>query len=166
MPIRPEIQDDSAAIRDVHLAAFAHHPHSRQTEHLIVEALRAAHVLSLSLVAESEGQVVGHVAFSPAWIDGRDCDWQILGPVGVLPAFQRQGIGKELIQAGLQVLRERRSQGCVLLGSPAYYGRFGFRRVPELRLEGVPEEYFLCLPFTGAIPHGTVTYHSAFLIQA
>ena len=166
MPIRPERQEDIAAIRGVHLAAFADHPHSRQTEHLIVEALRAANVLSLSLVAESEGQVVGHVAFSPAWIDGLDCDWQILGPVGVLPAFQRQGIGKELILAGLQALRERRSPGCVLLGSPAYYGRFGFRRVPELKLEDVPEEYFLCLPFADAIPRGTVTHHSAFFIQA
>jgi putative acetyltransferase len=166
VPIRPEIDRDIPAIRSIHIAAFAHHPHSKQNEHLIVEALRAADVLSVSLVAEVEGQVAGHVAFSPAWIDGRVCDWQILGPVGVLPAFQRQGIGKELILAGLQTLRERRSQGCVLLGSQAYYGRFGFRRVPELKLEGVPEAYFLCLPFTGAIPRGTVTHHSAFLIEA
>ncbi len=162
MVIRPEMQEDIAAIRGVHLAAFAGHPHSHQTEHLIVEALRNANALTISLVAETDGKVVGHVAFSPAWIDGRDCGWYLLGPVGVLPPFQRQGIGQGLIRAGLQALRLRRAQGCALVGAAAYYARFGFRGIPELVIEGFPAEYFLCLPLADQIPSGTVTYHSAF----
>jgi putative acetyltransferase len=86
MTIRPETSDDLGAIEQIHIAAFANHPYSKQTEHLIVNALRADHALTVSLVAEVDGEVVGHIAFSQAKIDGRDCAWSILGPVGVLPA--------------------------------------------------------------------------------
>jgi putative acetyltransferase len=166
MQIRSETEADHASIRGIHLAAFADHPHSQQTEHLIVAALRSAKALSLSLVAEVNGNVVGHLAFSPVWIEEQDRGWFILGPVGVLPEFQRQGIGQRLIQAGLQMLRERGAGGCVLVGSPAYYCRFGFRRIPELVLEGFPRENFLSLPMTERIPCGRVTYHSAFSVHA
>ena len=166
MRIRPEKDSDLAAIRNIHIAAFANHPHSRQTEHLIVDALRSAGALSVSLVAEVEGDVVGHVAFSPAWIDGQACGWFVLGPVGVLPELQRRGIGKGLIEDGLKILRDRRAQGCVVLGNPAYYRRFGFRNNPELILEGVPAEYFLCLPMAGEMPQGIVTHHTAFGVHA
>ena len=166
MQVRPETEADHASIRRIHIAAFANHPHSKQTEHLIVEALRAAKALSLSLVAEVKGEVVGHLAFSPVWIEEQDCGWFILGPVGVLPEFQRQGTGQGLIRAGLQTLRERGAGGCVLLGSPAYYCRFGFRRIPELILDGVPQEYFLSLPMTEKIPQGRVSHHSAFFVRA
>ena len=166
MQIRPETEADHSSIRKIHIAAFANHPHSKQPEHLIVEALRAAKALSLSLVAEVKGDVVGHLAFSPVWIEEQDCGWFILGPVGVLPEFQRQGTGQGLIRAGLQTLRERGAGGCVLLGAPAYYCRFGFRRIPELILEGVPQENFLSLPMTERIPRGKVSYHSAFFVRA
>lgn len=101
MTIRPETPQDRDAIEKVHLAAFANHPYSRQTEHLIVNALRAARALTVSFVAEVDGEVAGHIAFSPARIDGHDCGWYVLGPVGVLPERQRQGIGKALIREGL-----------------------------------------------------------------
>jgi putative acetyltransferase len=166
MQIRPEAEADYASIRKVHMDAFAVHPYSKQTEHSIVEALRAAKMLSVSLVAEVEGNVVGHVAFSPAWIEAQDRGWFILGPVGVLPDFQRKSIGEGLIKAGLEVLHQQGAQGCVLVGEPAYYSRFGFRQVPELVLEGIPKEYFLALPMTDRTPPGRVTYHPAFSVHA
>jgi putative acetyltransferase len=166
MQARPETEADHASIRRIHIAAFADHPHSKQTEHLIVEALRAAKALSLSLVAEVDGNIVAHLAFSPVWIEQQDCGWFILGPVGVLPECQRHGIGQALIHAGLQALREQGAGGCVLVGAPAYYCRFGFRRIPELVLEGFPPEKFLSLPMTGRIPCGRVSYHSAFSVRA
>lgn len=162
MTIRPETPDDLHAIENVHIAAFANHPYSRQTEHLIVNALRAAQALTVSLVAEVGGEVVGHVAFSPIRINGHDCAWFILGPVGVLPHRQRQGIGQELIREGLKAIRSLGAEGCVLVGEPGYYSRFGFTHNAALVVEGVPAEYFMCLPMAGQIPGGSVSHHAAF----
>jgi putative acetyltransferase len=162
MTIRPETSDDLKAIESVHIAAFAGHRYSRQTEHLIVNALRHDHALSISLVAEVDGRVVGHIAFSPARIDGRDCPWFVLGPVGVLPEHQRRGIGQRLVREGLKAIRGLGAEGCVLVGDPEYYSRFGFAQNPALVLEGVPAEYVLCLPMTGEVPRGCVTHHAAF----
>jgi len=164
--IRPEKDVDLPAIRNIHIAAFANHLYSHQTEHLIVDALREAGALNVSLVAEIDGDVVGHVAFSPALIEGRDCDWYVLGPVGVLPEFQRRGIGRRLIEGGVEALGARGAEGCVLVGNPLFYRRFGFRNIPELVLEGVPAENFMCLPMTDKIPRGIVTHHSAFGVHA
>ena len=105
MIIRPETASDYDAIRNLLIAAFADHPYSHQTEHLIVEALRADAAIVAPLVAEVDGQVVGHVAFSLARIGGADCQWYTLGPVAVLPEFQRRGIGSGLVEAGLQAIR-------------------------------------------------------------
>jgi putative acetyltransferase len=166
MTIRPETSHDFAAIENIHIAAFANHPYSQQTEHLIVDALRADHALTVSLVAELDGKVVGHIAFSPIQIDGHDCPWFILGPIGVLPEHQRRGIGKELVREGLKAIRSLGAEGCVLVGDPAYYSRFGFTSNSTLTLEGVPAENFVCLPFTDPIPNGRVTYHAAFSVTA
>lgn len=166
MTIRSETPHDLTAIENVHIAAFANHPYSRQTEHLIVNALRADHALTVSLVAEVDGAVVGHIAFSPVKIDGHDCRWFILGPVGVLPDHQRRGIGQELIREGLKAIRSLGAEGCVLVGEPAYYSRFGFTHRPELVLEGVPAQYFMCLPMTEQIPRGCVSHHAAFSVTA
>ncbi len=162
MIIRPETPGDHDSIRNILIAAFAHHPYSRQTEHLIVEALRADNALTLSLVAEVDGQVVGQIAFSPVTIDGKDCGWLALGPVAVLPAFQRQGIGTALVNEGLKAIRSTGAQGCFLVGDPAFYRRFGFENDPALRMEGIPPEFVMCLPMGERMPEGSVTHHPAF----
>ncbi|MGV8082309.1 MAG: GNAT family N-acetyltransferase [Coriobacteriia bacterium] len=162
MIVRPETPRDFAAIRQIHVVAFRDNPYSQQTEHLIVEALRAANALEVSLVAELDGEVAGHVAFSRATIGETPGAWFILGPVGVLPERQRQGIGSAIIERGLEILRSRGAEGCVLVGNPAYYRRFGFRQLPGVTCKGVPDENVLCLPFTDAVPVGEITHHPAF----
>jgi putative acetyltransferase len=160
--IREEQSGDQEAVRLVIAEAFKAHPHSSQREHHLVDALRDAGVMTLALVAEENGEVVGHVAFSPVRIGGLHEGWYGLGPVAVRPDRQRRGIGTALIREGLERLKNLQAAGCVLLGEPAYYGRFGFTAYSQLRLEGVPPEFFLALPFNGTVPTGTVEYHPAF----
>lgn len=162
MIIRPETPDDFSAIRAINIAAFAEHPYSHQTEHLIVEGLRSAGALEISLVAEKDGVVVGHVAFSKAEVGAADEGWYLLGPIAVAPEHQGRGVGRALVEAGLGELRTRRAKGCCLVGDPAFYGRFGFRQYAGVTCEGVPDEYVLCLVFDGDDPCGTITYHEAF----
>ena len=162
--IRAEQGADVTAIRKVLSAAFAGVAQSNQKEHLLVDRLRESGALAVSLVAEVEGRVVGHVAFSPVTIAGRFCDWYGLAPLAVLPSFQRTGIGSRLVIAGLESLCALRAEGCVLLGEPEYYKRFGFSTRENLLLENVPPEYFLALSFSNGYPRGTVAYHSAFAL--
>ncbi|SFL30091.1 GNAT family N-acetyltransferase [Lysobacter sp. cf310] len=160
--IRDERADDRDAIRDVVAAAFLGHPHSQQTEHRIVDALRAADALSLSLVAVRDGKVLGHIAFSRVGIGDGSPDWYGLGPVAVAPAQQGRGIGRALIETGLTRLRARRAAGCVVAGDPAYYGRYGFAADPGLRYPGLPPEYFMAQHWSDAPARGEVAYHPAF----
>jgi len=160
--IRPETAADAGAIGDVTVAAFKTLAISDHTEQFVIEALRAAKALSLSLVAEVDGRMVGHIAFSPVTISDGTPDWYGLGPISVLPDYQRQGVGKALMKEGLSRLRNRGARGCCLVGHPDYYRKFGFRNAPELVLEGVPQEFFFALPFDGPAPQGTVTFHEAF----
>jgi len=162
--IRPESANDYDTIRTILVAAFADHPYSHQTEHLIVEALRAAGAMTVALVAEVDGRVVGHIAFSPVKIDGKDCAWYALGPIAVLPDLQRQGIGKRLAEEGLKAIRRLGARGCVLVGDPAYYERLGFRHDPALTMEGVPPQNLLRLPMAQPVPRGEVSHHSAFSV--
>ena len=166
MPIRTEQPGDIDAIRALTTEAFATAPHSSGTEAAIVDGLRAARALTLSLVAVAGdgtgAALLGHVAFSPVMIDGADRGWFGLGPVSVRPGRQRGGIGSALIREGLRRLRASGAGGCVLLGDPAYYGRFGFAADPALVLEGVPPEYFMRLAFGAELPAGTARYHAAF----
>jgi putative acetyltransferase len=166
MIICPETPRDLDAIREVNILAFEHHPFSHQTEHLIVEALRAADALELSLTAEIDGEVVGHIAFSAAGIGDASEGWFLLGPVAVRPDHQGEGIGRALVESGLAALRSRGARGCLLVGDPAFYCRFGFRQHPGIAWEGVPDENVLCLSMCGDAPAGEVTYHPAFLIGA
>lgn len=160
--IRNETAADVDAITEVTVAAFATLAISNQTEHLIVEALRAAEALTVSLVAEADGRVVGHVAFSPVTISDGTESWYGLGPVSVLPAHQRQGIGKALIREGLLRLRALNARGCCVVGHPEYYRKLGFENMPGLEHEGVPKEVFLALSFDGEVPQGNVRFHEAF----
>jgi putative acetyltransferase len=165
MEIRPEVPSDAEAISNVITAAFVGAEHSSGTEASIVEALREARSLAVSLVAMEKESIVGHVAFSPLTIDGCSDGWFGLGPVAVVPRRQAQGIGSALIEAGLASLRARGSNGCVVLGEPAYYSRFGFTADHSLRLAGVPPEYFQQLKFTEQSCRGMVEYHAAFEIS-
>ena len=160
--IRNETPADFAAITDVTVAAFRALAVSGQTEHFIVEALRAAKALTISLVAEIDGHVVGHIAFSPVTMSDGTPGWYGLGPVSVLPEFQRQGIGQALIREGLARLKARQARGCCLVGHPEYYRKFGFQNAPGLVLEGVPPEVFFALSFDGRMPQGAVAFHAGF----
>ena len=160
--IRDEAAADIAAIRDITIAAFSTLAISNHTEQFVIEALRAAKALTLSLVAELDGRVVGHIAFSPVSIADGTTDWYGLGPLSVLPEYQRQGIGKALVEEGLSRLRGLNAKGCCLVGHPDYYRKFGFRNTPELVCEGVPPEVFFALSFDGHMPQGLVRFHEAF----
>ena len=138
MEIRPERHEDVDAIRAVTISAFKDMPHSSQTEAAIVDALRTAGAMTISLVAIQDGEVVGHLAFSPVTLNGEANGWYGLGPVSVRPDRQRTGIGQTLILEGLGRLRQLDAQGCVVLGDPGYYGRFGFVSDPGLRYGDVP----------------------------
>ena len=162
MQIRPERPEDFEAIGNLTTAAFRDMLYSSQTEAAIVDALRRAGALPLSLVAIQENEFIGHVAFSPVMINGESKGWYGLGPVSVLPDQQRKGIGQALINEGLKRLQHSGAHGCVVLGDPGYYGRFGFRSDPGLRYADVPPEYFQCLAFTASLPRGEVTYHPGF----
>jgi len=160
--IRSEIDADVSAITEVTVAAFKTLEISNHTEQFIIETLRATKALAVSLVAELDGRVIGHVAFSPVTISDGTRDWYGLGPVSVLPEYQRQGIGKALIIEGVSRLKALNANGCCLVGHPDYYRKFGFKNMPELVLEGVPPEVFFALSFDGHTPRGTVTFHEGF----
>ncbi len=160
--IRNETDADVGAITEVTIAAFKTLEISNHTEQFIIEALRAAKALAVSLVAELDGRVIGHIAFSPVAISDGTRNWYGLGPVSVLPEYQRQGIGKALIRKGLSRLRDMNARGCCLVGHPDYYRKVGFTNFPGLVHEGVPPEVFFALSFDGHTPQGTVTFHEGF----
>jgi putative acetyltransferase len=126
--IRPERPEDFEAIDAVHAAGFPTAAEAR-----LVRLLREAGRLSVSLVAEVDGEVVGHVAVSPA-STATGANGAGLAPVAVLPSHQRQGIAAQLIEAGLSASRSAGFGWAVVLGEPDYYARFGFRSAPEFSL--------------------------------
>jgi putative acetyltransferase len=160
--IRSETAADVSAITEVTVEAFKTLEISDHTEQFVIEALRDAKALTLSLVAEVDGRVVGHIAFSPVTISDGTRHWYGLGPVSVLPEYQRRGIGKALIQEGLSRLKDLGAKGCCLVGHPQYYRKFGFENVAGLVHEGVPQEVFFALSFDGRFPRGNVTFHEGF----
>jgi len=162
MIIRKETQSDVRAITDITKAAFENHPYSNNTEQFIINALRAANALTVSLVAEIDGKLVGHIAFSPVTFSDGSENWYGLGPISVLPDCQKQGIGTKLVSEGLSLLKALGAEGCVLVGDPNYYKRFGFSNPDGLQHEGVPQENFLALSFCDRIPTGIVEFHKAF----
>lgn len=160
--IRPETPSDEDAIEQVTRRAFLSHPYSHQTEQFIIRALRANHALSISLVAEDAGRIAGHIAFSPVTIGDGVAGWYGLGPISVEPDLQRRGIGRSLMESGLAELRKIGANGCVLVGDPAFYARFGFVNNPALVLVGVPQDFFLSLSLGNSCAHGHVQFHPAF----
>ena len=160
--IRNEINDDARVITEVTIAAFRTLAISSHREQFVIEALRAADALAVSLVAELDGRVAGHIAFSPVTISDGSTAWFGLGPVSVFPELQRQGIGKALIREGLERLKALGAKGCCLVGHPEYYRQFGFTNPQGLVVEGVPQEVFFALSFDGPVPQGSVSFHEAF----
>jgi putative acetyltransferase len=159
--IRRERDVDAAAIRAVTAAAFAASSYGHNGEADIVEALRADGALTVSLVAVEGGEIIGHVAFSPVEI-GSARGWYGLGPLSVAPGRQGHGVGQALVRSGLAALISLKANGCVVLGEPDYYGRFGFESDPALRFGQAPAPYFQRLIFAGPAPGGEVRYHASF----
>lgn len=162
LTIRPEQAADIDRITQIIEAAFKGHPHGDSKEHLLVSELRSNHALSISLVAEVDENMVGHIAFSEITIDGVFDSWYGLAPVSVDPEYQNRGVGSRLIERGLAEVKNLGAKGCVLVGEPAYYKKFGFKQQDKLSYEGVPEEYFLVQSFGEEIPAGQVKYHPLF----
>ncbi len=138
-------------------------PFSDGAEADVIHALREAGALTVSLVAiAADEELVGHVALSPVRIDGRPSDWYGLGPVSVAPQIQRRGVGSALMAEGLNRLKELKAGGCVLLGDPNYYSRFGFVSVPTLTYRGKANPYFQRLVLRAPDREGDVSFHPAF----
>ncbi len=165
MIIRPEEPRDRAAIRQVVEAAFG----QPQEAHL-VDLLRDHGKVTFSLVAEKDERVVGHILFSPVTIESNDESLMAIGlaPLAVLPELQNEGIGSQLMHAGLEACRAAGHECVVVLGHPRYYPRFGF--VPASRYGvrceyDVPDEHFMLIELrAGALAghEGLVKYQPEF----
>jgi len=160
--IRIEEPADIDTITEVTKAAFKDYSHSQQTEHLTIHDLRVAGALTISLVSEIGGQIVGHIALSPVTISDGTTNWYGLGPISVLPKYQGRRIGTALVNSGLALLESMNSKGIVLVGLPTYFSRFGFWSYPQLIHEGTPQEAFVAKSLVATVPHGTVEFHQAF----
>jgi putative acetyltransferase len=162
--IRREQDGDEGAITHVIKSAFAAQQWSDGTEANIVNRLRDSFELEASYVAVTpSGNIVGHIAFSPVEIDGQACGWYGLGPLAVLPDWQRRGIGAALVEAGLGDLERVDAAGCVVLGEPSYYARFGFAHDPALTYpRATIPQYFQRLVLGDDPPAGEVSYSPAF----
>ncbi len=145
MIIRQETASDITAVYLVNEQAFG-----RPDEANLVNKLRAGNKITLSLVAEENGRIVGHALFSPMTLETESgsCPIVGLGPVAVVPEMQRQGVGSRLIEMGLDLLRERGETAVIVLGHPSYYPRFGFVRASQFGIRSsydVPDEAFMAL---------------------
>jgi putative acetyltransferase len=163
MRIRPEAPDDVEAIRAVNLAAF-----ESSAEASLVDALRGVANPYLSLVAEDDGAVVGHILFTPVQVPDMTTLVVGLAPMAVLPDRQRAGIGSALVRAGLDGCRALNASAAIVLGHPEYYPRFGFVPADHFGLTSeydVPADVFMALelqPGALASATGIVKYHPAF----
>ena len=165
--LRPEASGDERAIRMVHELAFA--PSAAEAQ--LVGLLREAGKADVSLVAEQNAEIVGHILFSKVTIESAPPDCLALGlaPLGVLPEFQNKCIGSKLVREGLKVCAATNCDVVVVLGHPAYYPRFGFSRASDFRLinEFGVDEPFMALELTKGMLEqvsGLVKYASEFAV--
>jgi len=163
--VRPETPADYASVRRVHEYAF-----EQAAEADLVEALRRTVRSYLSLVAEVDGRVVGHIFFSPVTVESGPAAFTALGlaPMAVLPEHQRRGVGTALVRQGLAACAASGHPLVVVLGHPSYYPRFGFEPAAPRGLRSeydVPDEVFMVAELEpGALAGrgGLVKYHAAF----
>ena len=160
--IRNENESDVEVIRTITEAAFREMPYAGGDEQDVIDRLRAAGVLSLSLVAIIDQEVVGHVAFSPAVAGDDSQPWFALGPVSVRPDLQRQGIGSKLIESGLAQVDNLGALGCILTGNPEYYKKFGFALSPENAPPTEPKQFFMIRLLKSSRAVGPFAFHAAF----
>lgn len=164
--IRHEETKDHQAISDLLKLAFENIPYSSNNEHRIVKYLREHDQLKLSLVTEDNNKkIIGHIAFSLVTIEKTKQNYCALAPVAVHPNHQQKGIGSSLIKTGLSLIKKLEVKGCVLVGDPNYYSKFGFKSSSKLSSKGIPQEYLLFLPFSTPIPEGNVVFDEAFSIE-
>ncbi|WP_342077746.1 N-acetyltransferase [Yoonia sp. SS1-5] len=161
MQIRPETASDTRTIRELTEVAFAPMPYGDGTEGACIDRLRIDGDLTLSLVADEAGEIIGHVAFSPAQISKATGDWYGLGPISVRADRQKQGIGTMLAQAGLKQLKTRGAAGCVLIGRPAVYGPMGFVSDGNLTHGKLDTALVQYIGLNGTPPKGEVTFAPA-----
>ncbi len=162
MDIRPERADDDNAIYQLTRIAFEPMFFSDGSEAPLVTQLRKDGDLTISLVAEKDREIVGHIAFSPATINGRHDGWFGLGPVSVHPNAQKQGIARSLIETGLAMLEESGATGCVLTGNPDIYSRLGFQSDGNLGYGTLDRQFILWIVFSGPTPVGELKFAPAF----
>ena len=164
MLVRPETEDDRDPVRAVNVAAFG-----TPIEADLVDTLRGEATPIVSLVAEEDGAILGHIMFSPVSLKGH-VSLQLMGlaPMAVCPSHQRMGIGSQLVDAGLEHCRKLSCVAVVVVGHPTYYPRFGFAPASEFEMRceyDVPPESFMALEIEpGALRarSGTIRYHPAF----
>jgi len=165
MKVRPEQPGDAPQIRTINQQAFG-----GDVEADLIETLRASGLPLISLVAEVEQQVVGHILFSPVTLSGGTHAPAIagLGPMAVLPEWQQRGVGSLLVTTGLAYCADSGYVAVVVLGHPAYYPRFGFVPASRFNLTSefkVPDEVFMVKELQDAAlqdASGTIQYHPAF----
>jgi putative acetyltransferase len=162
MIIRPETDEDIDAIRQVTEIAFRGRPYAGGDEQDVIDRLRGARDLTLSLVAIDGQTLIGQVTFSPAVQSDGSGPWFALGPVAVVPSRQGEGIGAALIEEGLARIEALGALGCILTGNPAYYQRFGFQSAPRNVPPGEPAQFFMLKLLKGAAPTGRFAFHAAF----
>ncbi|MDZ8053737.1 MAG: GNAT family N-acetyltransferase [Aulosira sp. ZfuVER01] len=165
MNIRSETIQDYPAIAEVNILAFG-----QENEAKLIAEIRDSdrYIPELSLVAEVEGLVVGHILFSYIDLVGEET-FQVLGlaPMAVLPNFQRKGIGSALVQAGLEIANKRKEAIVIVLGHPPFYTRFGFEPSVNYAIASpfpVPEEFFMVKPLQSyqETYKGKIVYPPAF----
>ena len=165
MMIRSERQEDREQIMHINRQAF-----QTEAEANLFDGLRESGASLISLVAEEEGEAVGHILFSPVALEGGSKNIPIAGlaPMAVLPEWQKRGVGTKLVEEGLRRCEEAEYAAVVVLGYPAYYSRFGFVPSSDYGIKSeydVPEDVFMIKELKqGALSHcsGTVKYHELF----
>lgn len=159
---REERSGDAQAIHDLTAAAFAGKAYADGNEQELPARLNADGDMILSMVAEEDGEILGHVAASPARVGAAE-GWVAIGPLSVLPGRQGKGIGTELLRRALALLATRhRAPGAVLIGDPAFYARLGFVADCGLTWRDMPATYIQRLVLNGPPAAGEITFAPAF----